>query len=366
MQNQTSERLQRLSPEIMNVWMERTLNEVKAANLQETLALRNSLPIYLSQLVDALSHTIDRTSARKKADRQDSTRIGKKHGRERATASEYTMDQMILEYHILRQVIVDVMEDEAPLTSIEREVIVCSIEQAVNDAATQFSDTLRDYQDQLSHTLAHDLRNPLTTIKTSAQLLGKLLTEQGHKEKATRIIQASDRIDRMIQELLDEGRTKASEKHELEFKECDLDWLVRDIAFELNITHPDRFIVESMGKCTGFWNADYLRRLIENLATNAIKYGEKNKPVTLSISQDESQAVLRVHNFGRPIPKEDQKDLFVKFRRLRSAEKKIGWGIGLSVVKSMVESHHGTISLESEEGKGTTFIVTLPKKVQGQ
>ncbi len=68
MSNKTSERLQRLCPKIMELWVERTLEEVKAANLQETLALRNSLPIYLTQLVDALSTTIDRTSARKKSD----------------------------------------------------------------------------------------------------------------------------------------------------------------------------------------------------------------------------------------------------------------------------------------------------------
>lgn len=359
--SKTSERLERLSPEIMDVWVERTLKEIKASNLQEKLALRNSLPIYLSQLVDALSNTIDRTAARRKSDLSDSTRIGKKHGRERATASEYTMDQMILEYHILRQVICDVMESEEILTPIEREVIVCSIEQAVNDAATQFSDTSRDFQDHLSHILAHDLRNPLTTVKASAQMLAKQLTEQGHLEKVSRIIQGADRIDEMIQQLLDESRIKANEKLNVEFKEFDLDWLVRDIAYELNISSNGRFKVQSSGKCIGSWNVNYLRRLIENLASNAIKYGEEDSPITISVSQDENTAFIKLHNFGNPIPKEQQSTLFQKFKRLSSAERKIGWGIGLSVVKSMVEAHMGTIEVESQEGKGTTFIITLLK-----
>lgn len=362
MLNKTAERLTRLSPEIMNIWMERTLSEVKAANLQETLALRNSLPIYLSQLVDALSKTIDRTEARVKSDKLDSTRIGKKHGRERAIALDYTMDQMILEYHILRQTICDVMEKEAILTPVEREVIVCSIEQAVNDAATQFSDTLRDFQDQLSHTLAHDLRNPLSTVKINAQLMLKRPgDEKTNSDKLKRIIHNAERIDRMIQDLLDESREKAGQKKEIEFLECDLDWLIKDIAFELNISNDDRFFVQTSGKCSGFWNEEYLRRLIENLCTNGIKYGQQKAPVTLTLLQTENEATLKVHNQGDPIPPEEQSTLFEKFKRAKSAEKKIGWGLGLTVVKGMVEAHRGSIQVESEKFKGTTFIINLPK-----
>jgi len=361
--NQTSERLQRLSPEIMELWMERTLDEVKAANLQETLALRDSLPVYLTQLVSALSTTVDRTSARRRADSKESARIGKKHGMDRAVASEYTMDQLILEYHILRQVICDVMEKEALLTPVEREVIVCSIEQAVNDAATQFSDTLRDFQDQLSHTLAHDLRNPLTTLKMSAQMLSKQMTEKEHLKKLERILHSATRIDGMIQELLDESRIKAHERR-IDLKECDLDWLVRDVAYELNITHVDRFLVDSGGKCVGLWNEDHLRRVLENLGTNAIKYGSESTPVMLSLSQVEDKAIIKVHNSGLPIPKEEKAALFHKFQRGSTTDNKVGWGIGLSVVKNMVEDLKGSIEIQSEEGEGTTFSITLPKNIR--
>ncbi|HXH32116.1 MAG TPA: histidine kinase dimerization/phospho-acceptor domain-containing protein [Bacteriovoracaceae bacterium] len=81
------------------------------------------------------------------------------------------MDQLISEYHILRQVICDVLEKDKPLNPVEREVIVCSIEQAVNDAASEFSATLKDLKDQMTQILAHDLRNPLTTAKISTQLI---------------------------------------------------------------------------------------------------------------------------------------------------------------------------------------------------
>jgi signal transduction histidine kinase len=361
MQNLTAERLKRLSPEIMSNWVERTLQEVKASNLQETLALRDSLPIYLSQLVDALKNTIDRTAARNKSDLLNSTRIGKKHGRERAVASEYTMDQMILEYHILRQVICDEMEKEEPLSPVEREVIVCSIEQAVNDAATQFSDTLRDFQEQLSHTLVHDLRNPLSTVKISAQVLAKQITDQSQLEKIKRILLGAERIDEMVQEILDESKVKAGLK-EVEFKECDLSWLIKDIAYELNISNADRFVVNADKECIVLGNENYIRRMIENLATNAIKYGNENSQVTLSISKTDDMGIIKVHNQGNPIPIAEQPTLFQKFRRGASADRKIGWGIGLNVVKTIVDIHHGSIEVESEEKSGTAFIITIPLK----
>lgn len=361
MKNKTSDRLQKLSAQIMDQWEERTLEEVKAANLQETLALRNSLPIYLTQLVNALSETVDRTHARKIVDSEDSARIGRKHGMERAISPDYTMDQMILEYHILRQVIFDVLEQDEDLSPIDREVIVSSIEQAVNDAATQFSDTLREYQDHLSHTLAHDLRNPLSTIKISAQSLAKQLSsDKSHMDKLNRIIHNTERIDGMIQEILDESRIEAIKRHP-EFKDCDLDWLFRDIALEFNISHPDRFQVHSQGKSKGKWNEGLIRRLIENLATNAIKYGQKDAPITLSVVDEAETVTLSVHNLGSPIPKESLSSLFDKFSRGKSAQKKVGWGLGLSVVKSMVEIHKGTIEVESEESKGTIFTIKLPK-----
>ena len=176
MPNKTAERLQRNIDKILGVWEKRVNEEVPASHHQETVALRDSLPEYLSQLVDALSTTIDRTTARKRKDKVDSSRIGKKHGEDRAGSRNYTMDQLITEYHILRQVLCDVMEEEAPLSVLEREVIVCSIEQAVNDAASEYSEVMKKVKERISNTLAHDLRNPLTSTKISAALVLRKLS----------------------------------------------------------------------------------------------------------------------------------------------------------------------------------------------
>lgn len=357
-----SNRLRNKINEIMNIWEERVLKEISAAQHQETLALRDSLPEYLTQLADALSNTIDRTEARNIHDKSESTRVGKKHGKERASSQNYTMDQLILEYHILRQVICDVLEQENVLSPVEREVIVCSIEQAVNDAATEFSDTLRDIQDQLSHTLAHDLRTPITAAKTSAQLILRRPDDVDNCiNKASRIANNMDRLDYMIKDLLDASLIRSGQSLPLEFGDCDLDWIVREVADEMNAIYEGRFQVSTKGKCIGYWNCDGLRRLLENLANNAIKYGQKDKIVTLSLSQSAESATLKVHNYGKVISDEDKAIFFQQYRRSRTSNKELGWGLGLTVVKGMVDAHKGTIEVESEEGKGTTFIINLPK-----
>lgn len=363
MQISSSERLKKNSAKIMDIWVSRADEEVKAAQLQHTLALRNSLPEYLDQLSDALSHTIDRSSARKRFDKAESTRIGKKHGKERAGAVNYTMDQMILEYHILRQVVCDVMEEDGGLTLTDREVIVCSIEQAVNDAATEFSNTLRDIQDRLAQTLAHDLRNPIAAAKVSATLvLRRPEDEKNALKNAGRIVNCMERLDKMISDLLDVSLIRAGEFLPLEMKECDLDWIVREVASEAGLVHNVPFRINSSAECMGLWNEDGLRRVLENLTNNAVKYGHKNKPITISLIQDENSATVSVHNEGEPIAKEDLPILFQKFKRAKTSENKQGWGLGLAMVEAMIESHKGSIKVESELASGTTFSINLPKK----
>lgn len=346
----------------METFVVRADVEVRAAHFQPTLALKNSLPEYLSQLVDALSKTIDRTTARNKFDKAESTRLGKQHGKERANSKNYTMDQMILEYHILRQVLCDVLEEDQILTPVEREVIVCSIEQAVNDAATEFSKTLKDIQEKISQTLAHDLRNPIAAASVSASLILRRPEDAKSSTKgAARIISCMDRVDKMISDLLDASRIRAGETLPLELLECDLDWVVREVASELSVVHTNEFKVSSKNICMGIWNEDGLRRVLENLSTNAVKYGSKDGPINITLTQDDKSATLSVHNEGDPISKEDLPILFKQYHRAKVTENESGWGLGLTMIEGMVEGHQGSIQVESSEGKGTTFFIHLPK-----
>jgi len=203
MSNQNSDRLKQNAQRIMRIWEERARDEVNASLHQDSLILQNSLPQYLNQLVDELSTKIERTPASIKTGKLENTRVSKQHGHERAGLADYTMTQLIFEYHILRQVIFQVLEEEAPLEPRARDIIIDSIEQAVNDAATQFSDTLQDLQELFTVTLTHDLRGPLNVIKIGTQLTLRRL-EQGdtHATVAAKMLSAVERLDLMIQNLL--------------------------------------------------------------------------------------------------------------------------------------------------------------------
>jgi len=362
MPNEASDLLKNRTDKIMKNWEERANKEVLAAFKLDSLALRDSLPELLSQIADALSTTIDRTTARVRWDRKESLRIGKKHGHERAGSLDYTMDQMIFEYHILREVICDVLEEEKLLSPVEREVIVCAIEQSVNDAATQFSETLRRIQERLASTLTHDLRSPIIIAKMNAELLLRRPEDVDHCIKiANEICQNMDRLDSMIHELLDVSMLRAGERLPLNIKEFDLDIQIKEIAQEFNLIHGDRFVVVSKSPAKVFWSKSDIRRVIENLATNAVKYGFPNSPISMTIHQTDSTIIFSVHNEGKPISYDEQPILFQQFRRAQTAENKPGWGLGLTIVKGVTEAHGGTVRIESVEGKGTTFIIELPR-----
>ena len=362
MLNHTSEHLKQNAQRIMRLWEERARDEVSASMHQDSLILQNSLPEYLGQLVDELSTKIKRTPARIKTDKLESTRIGKQHGHERAGFADYSMTQLIFEYHILRQVIFEVLEEDAVLEVRERDIIIDSIEQAVNDAATQFSQTLQDIQELFMVTLTHDLRSPLNVIKMGTQLTLRRL-EQGdsHVNIAAKMLSAIERLNSMIQNLLDASRLRAGQSLKFEFSECRLDSFVRDVVEDLSFAYGERFVVVCEGEIRSNCSRKEIRRVIENLAINAVKYGTPNTPITLTLDQTETHISLTIHNQGSPIPLDAQSILFQQFRRTASAQEQTGWGLGLFLAKSIIEAHQGTIEVESAQGKGTSFIVKLPK-----
>ncbi len=348
----------------MQRWEERARDEVYASMHQDSLVLRDSLPLYLNQLVDELSDQSDKTPSQVVADEIESTRIGKKHGHERAGYADYSMNQIIFEYHILRQVIFQVLEEEAPLNVRDRDIIIGSVEQAVNDAATQFSETLQDIQELLMVTITHDLRGPINVVKMGTQLtLQRLERGDVHANVAMRMMSSINRLDSMVQNLLDASRLRTGQKLKLKFEDCDLEKLIQDLVEDMSFAYGERFILISEPDVRGNCSPQEIRRVIENLAINAVKYGSPDTPITVTLQQTETQISFIVHNEGAPIAPEAQSILFQQFRRTTCAEDQTGWGLGLFLAKSIAEAHHGKLEVESEEGKGTSFTMTLPKSL---
>jgi signal transduction histidine kinase len=170
------------------------------------------------------------------------------------------------------------------------------------------------------------------------------------------------RVDKMIIELLDASRVRAGEHLVLRVSECSLSQIVHEAIDDLVILYGPRFEIKEEGPNKGFWDQEALKRVVENLCNNAVKYGDKSSPITVTLFQNYGRTILSVHNFGNPIPPEERAVLFRPLWRSKSAEVSPmkGWGLGLILVRGVVETHGGSVIVESSVEKGTTFKVNIP------
>jgi signal transduction histidine kinase len=224
-------------------------------------------------------------------------------------------------------------------------------------------DSLREeraLREQFVATLSHDLRTPLSAAKMGAELLLRGGDPERVKLLPSRIAQNLDRVDAMLRDLLDANSLKAGERLPIEISACALDDIARETLDDLSSVHGDRFVLRTRARIEGYWSCDGIRRILENLCTNAIKYGAPQAPVTVSLDVIANQVAIRVHNFGPPIAADEQERLFEPFRRSPSARGQNGWGLGLPLVRGIADAHGGHVTLASSEDAGTTFTVTLP------
>ena len=223
----------------------------------------------------------------------------------------------------------------------------------------------RELREIFVSTLSHDLRTPLISARMSAELLARGQAAAKAPMLQGRIIENIDRLDGMIQTLLDANLVRAGERLPLQLQRCELRQTIRDVLDELTTVHGDRYRLRAPAAIEGCWDPRLLKRILENLLNNAVKYGDSVAPITVTAEADGDEVRIGVHNEGPPIKPEDQLALFDPFRRTVNGRQsgKQGWGIGLTMVRGAAEAHGGRVSVESAEGAGTTFTVTLLRDV---
>lgn len=222
----------------------------------------------------------------------------------------------------------------------------------------------RRLRERLTNALAHDLRTPLGTATMAAQVLQRHMPRQARWSLLLdKVVHSLVRIDEMITDMLDASVMQAGQSLEVAMDDCELDLLARNAVDDLVLVHGDRIVLQAEEHVRGFWSCDGLRRVLENLVVNALKYGAPQAPVTVIVAHDGERVQLAVHNHGRPLSDAERASLFQLFRRSTSAEAscKAGWGIGLTVVKGIVEAHRGELRVASDALAGTTFTVDLPR-----
>lgn len=219
--------------------------------------------------------------------------------------------------------------------------------------------------------VSHELKTPVTSIKGYVQLLLSMLhSENGmnHSElpiKATleRVDKQILRLTRLITEMLDLSRLEDS-KLELKREIIDLNSLVAETIQDLQHTSTSHKINLSLNfdaRING--DRDRIQQVLINFINNAIKYSPDKNVVEVNIAQAENnQVAVNVKDFGIGINIIDQERVFERFYRVSGKNETTfsGFGIGLFIAKEIIERHHGTISVQSETGQGSTFSFTLP------
>ncbi len=216
--------------------------------------------------------------------------------------------------------------------------------------------------------LAHDLRNPLGTITTAAQLLlmrheGSGSAADGETKPLSRILSSGQRMTRMIDQLLDFTRARTGGGIELNLRESDLGELCADVMGEFEVAHPEwKMHCETIGDLGGSFDADRLLQVLSNLVANAGQHGHLDPGIRLKLDGGHPDFLrVEVHN-GGSVPESVLPHLFDPFRTTRHGRgKSAGLGLGLFIVREIVRAHGGTVAVSSSEADGTTFLIQLPR-----
>ena len=226
-----------------------------------------------------------------------------------------------------------------------------------------------DFEQYLIGIVSHDLRNPLGNILLgiSALLRGEELTDRQTKN-IVRIHNAAERANTMIRDLLDFTQARLGGGLRVQRRGVDLQEVFRSVIEEVEATHASREVQTSLeGELRGEFDPDRLGQLMQNLLSNALTYSPEGTPVRIEARQEEDAVSLSVHNQGNPIPTAQLENIFQPLRRATSALDKgsRSIGLGLYIVKEVVDAHGGTIAVQSTAERGTTFTVRLPSRMPG-
>jgi two-component system, OmpR family, sensor kinase len=214
---------------------------------------------------------------------------------------------------------------------------------------------------------SHELRTPLAALQLYVQGMERTTQHPGAlqpdqvRERLERIKAQAARLATLVNLLLDVSRIRAG-RMILSRQRIDLARVVREVASR-HLLEADRantpLNVDADEPLEGDWDPERIDQIVTNLLTNAIKYGG-GKPIELSVRRSEVGCVIQVRDQGLGVSPEDLDRIFQRFERTTAARNIGGLGLGLWIVREIVEAHGGTITVDSRLGEGAVFTVTLP------
>lgn len=254
----------------------------------------------------------------------------------------------------------------------EMRLLVASLEDAQRQAqeAASHARAALQTRDQFVAMASHELKTPLASLTLQVQILERMLgrrsTLEGQWDRILeglrRLHRQVDRLTKLADDLLDVSVAREGLLR-IEPEPVGLAALVEEIADRFQQApdlhgSPIELVVEH--DVTGEWDRHRLDQVFTNLLSNAVKYGE-GRPIQVVVDGDDTTARVVVRDRGVGIARKDIPRIFERFERITRGADPGGIGLGLHIASEIVHLHGGTISVESELGKGTAFLVTLPR-----
>jgi heavy metal sensor kinase len=259
---------------------------------------------------------------------------------------------------------------EIDVATLQRRLPTRGARDELDDVARSFNETLQRLEHsvgemrQFSAALAHELRTPLAALRGEIELTLRSAATEDQRRGLASQIEELDKLKRLIDHLLTLARAEAGQIP-LTFAPVNVGDLAASLVEQLEPVAQARTIdlrCERAGTVIVDGDAGWLQRLLLNLLDNAMKFTREGGRVVLRVSQEGSKARIDIRDTGIGMSAEEADHAFERFYQAdasRSAPHE-GVGLGLSLVKWIVDRHHGTIAVDSRLGEGSTFTVTLP------
>jgi signal transduction histidine kinase len=250
------------------------------------------------------------------------------------------------------------------------------LKQKIRDATAELSlknrrlEELDRMKNQFLSTISHELKTPLTSIKGYSSLMstGKLGNLTDEQKKSIDIVNnEAERLNQLITNLLDLTKLETG-RLKLKLQETDLNQLVESVVNDMKTKAAERnilfkFTSAPIGKIK--LDPNLIELALKNLISNAIIYNKPDGSVEVLVQEEESKVVVYVKDTGKGMNRKEIKQIFAKFHQLQEHTIRYtgGAGIGLAIVKSIIDKHNGNVKIKSSPRKGTTISFSIPKNL---
>ncbi|MFC0676729.1 sensor histidine kinase [Lysobacter korlensis] len=285
---------------------------------------------------------------------------------------EFSLIQVSAEFRALRSTVlrlwlpgVDDMSE-----STVREVVRFneSIDQALAESIVAYGDASTHARQLFLAVLGHDLRSPLANMALTGEMLAREGLSAQQLAQLAKTVQRSSRVMKgMVDDLLGYTRTQLGKGLSITQGRCDLAEALDAAIADAAATYPQTcYELEVTGGPAGHYDATRLHQLFVNLLVNAAQHGARSRPVTVKATATPGCNRIRITNQGTAIPEAALKAIFKPLVQLADDDTsdtrpKTSLGLGLFIAREIAEGHGGRVSVESDEVRGTTFTVELPR-----